>query len=262
MTMPPVVAPELPELLYLRQFFYQCPAGLFETDDAGTVHMVNPAAVRLLAPVIGRGDLSQLFPLLRRVAPELVDVIARDPGQLGPLAAGRRMLIPAGADQLITDLLDLARYREAAPHRETVRLDLLTSEAVERLRQRLPQAVIQADLRPCLVLVDPAAVEHAVSNLVDNAVKWTPPGAVVRVTVAGGQVSVADHGPGIAADDLPRIFERFYRAPAAQGLPGSGLGLAIVGRVAQANDGTVAVRTGPDGSTFTLSFRPVPAAPG
>jgi signal transduction histidine kinase len=165
-------------------------------------------------------------------------------------------------DQLITDLLDLARYREAAPHRETVRLDLLTSEAVERLRQRLPQAVIQADLRPCLVLVDPAAVEHAVSNLVDNAVKWTPPGAVVRVTVAGGQVSVADHGPGIAADDLPRIFERFYRAPAAQGLPGSGLGLAIVGRVAQANDGTVAVRTGPDGSTFTLSFRPVPAAPG
>src|ERR1700761_9643281 len=109
-------------------------------------------------------------------------------------------------DQLITDLLDLARYREAAPHRETVRLDLLTSEAVERLRQRLPQTVIRADLRPCLVLVDPAAVEHAVSNLVDNAVKWTPPGAVVRVTVAGGQVSVADHGPGIAADDLPRIF--------------------------------------------------------
>jgi two-component system sensor histidine kinase MprB len=133
---------------------------------------------------------------------------------------------------------------------------------VERLRQRLPQTVIRADLRPCLVLVDPAAVEHAVSNLVDNAVKWTPPGAVVRVTVAGGQVSVADHGPGIAAGDLPRIFERFYRAPAAQGLPGSGLGLAIVGRVAQANDGTVAVRTGADGSTFTLSFRPVPAGSG
>src|SRR6201996_7535599 len=96
MTMPPVVGPELQELLYLRQFFYQCPAGLFETDDAGLVHMVNPAAVRLLAPVIGGGDLSQLFPLLRRVAPELVDVIARDPGRLGPLAAGRRLLIPAG----------------------------------------------------------------------------------------------------------------------------------------------------------------------
>jgi serine phosphatase RsbU (regulator of sigma subunit) len=94
-----VLAPEHQELLYLRQFFYQCPAGLFETDDAGIVRMVNPAAVRLLAPIIGDGDLSQLFPLLRRVAPEMVDVITRDPGQLGPLAAGRRMLIPAGADR-------------------------------------------------------------------------------------------------------------------------------------------------------------------
>jgi PAS domain-containing protein len=93
------VAPELKELLYLRQFFYQCPAGLFETDNAGIVQMVNPAAVRLLAPVIGGGDLSQLFPLLRRVAPEMVDVIATDPGRLGPLAAGHRMLIPAGAGQ-------------------------------------------------------------------------------------------------------------------------------------------------------------------
>lgn len=94
-----VLAPEHQELLYLRQFFYQCPAGLFETDDAGIVRMVNPAAVRLLAPIIGDGDLSQLFPLLRRVAPEMVDVITREPGQLGPLAAGRRMLIPAGADR-------------------------------------------------------------------------------------------------------------------------------------------------------------------
>ena len=94
-----MLAPEHQELLYLRQFFYQCPAGLFETDDTGIVRMVNPAAVRLLAPIIGDGDLSQLFPLLRRVAPEMVDVITRDPGQLGPLAAGRRMLIPAGADR-------------------------------------------------------------------------------------------------------------------------------------------------------------------
>ena len=169
----------------------------------------------------------------------------------------------AGAlDQLITDLLDLARYRESAPHRETVRLDLLTGEAVRRLRQRWPEAVIDAELRPCLVHVDPAAVDHAVSNLIDNAIKWTPAGAAVRVAVEDGQVSVTDQGPGIAAADLPRVFERFYRAPAAQGLPGSGLGLAIVGGVAQANDGTVAVQTGPTGSTFTLSFRPVPAGSG
>jgi Stage II sporulation protein E (SpoIIE)/PAS domain len=94
-----IVAPELTELLYLRQFFYQCPAGLFETDDEGIVRMVNPAAVQLLAPIIGGDDLSQLFPLLRRVAPEMADVITVDPGRLGPLAAGRRMLVPTGADQ-------------------------------------------------------------------------------------------------------------------------------------------------------------------
>ncbi len=163
-------------------------------------------------------------------------------------------------DQLITDLLDLARYRESAPHRETVRLDLLTDEAVRRLRQRVPHAAIDTDLHPCLVHVDPAAVDHAVSNLVDNAIKWTPPDAAVRVVVENGQVSVTDHGPGIADEDLPRIFERFYRAPAARGMPGAGLGLAIVGGVAHANNGTIAVRTGPPGSTFTLTFRPLPNA--
>jgi two-component system sensor histidine kinase MprB len=163
-------------------------------------------------------------------------------------------------DQLITDLLDLARYHESAPHRETVRLDLLTDEAVRRLRQRVPAAAIDIELHPCLVHVDPAAVDHAVSNLVDNAIKWTPPGAAVRLVVEDGQVCVTDHGPGIAEEDLPHIFERFYRAPAARGMPGAGLGLAIVGGVARANNGTVEVRTGPRGSTFTLAFVPLPNA--
>jgi len=178
-------------------------------------------------------------------APALVRAAREQAGELG---------------QLITDLLDLARYHESAPHRETVRLDLLTDQAVHRLRQRAPHVVIDADLRPCLVHVDPAAVDHAVSNLVDNAVKWSPPGTAVHVVVENGQVSVTDHGPGIAHEDLPHIFERFYRAPDARGMPGAGLGLAIVGRVAQANQGTVEVRTGPGGSTFTLAFPPLPDA--
>ena len=163
-------------------------------------------------------------------------------------------------DQLITDLLDLARYHESAPHRETVRLDLLTSEAVQRVRQRMPQAAIDADLQPCLVHVDPAGVDHAICNLIDNAIKWNPPDGAVQVVVAEAQVSVSDRGPGIADQDLPRIFERFYRAPAARGLPGAGLGLAIVGSVAQANGGTIEVQTGPDGSTFTLTFPPHPGS--
>jgi len=178
-------------------------------------------------------------------APALVRAAREQAGELG---------------QLITDLLDLARYHESAPHRETVRLDLLTDQAVHRLRQRMPHAVIDAELRPCLVHVDPAAIDHAVSNLVDNAIKWSPPGTAVHVVVENGQVSVSDHGPGIAHEDLPHIFERFYRAPDARGMPGAGLGLAIVGRVAQANQGTVEVRTGPGGSTFTLAFPPLPDA--
>jgi two-component system sensor histidine kinase MprB len=165
-------------------------------------------------------------------------------------------------DQLITDLLDLARYHESAPHRETVRLDLLTDEAVRRLRQRVPDGAIDTELHPCLVHIDPAAVDHAISNLVHNAIKWTPPEATVRVVVDSGQVSVTDHGPGIADADLPHIFERFYRAAAARGMPGAGLGLAIVGGVAQANNGTVAVQTGPHGSTFRLAFPPLPSAVG
>ena len=85
------------DLLYLRQFFHQCPVGLLETDDSGAVRMVNPAAVNMLAPVIGSGDLSQLFPLLGQLAPGMIDVITRDPSRIGPLAAGQGTLIRAGA---------------------------------------------------------------------------------------------------------------------------------------------------------------------
>jgi two-component system sensor histidine kinase MprB len=157
-------------------------------------------------------------------------------------------------DRLISDLLDLARYRESAAHREAVRLDLLTGAVVGRLRSR---AVIETDLRACLVEADPGGVERAVSNLLDNAIKWSPASAPVRVAVGDGQVSVTDHGPGIRGDDLPHIFERFYRAPAARGMPGAGLGLAIVGSVAEANNATLNLQTGPDGTTFTLGFVPL-----
>jgi two-component system sensor histidine kinase MprB len=161
-------------------------------------------------------------------------------------------------DHLITDLLDLARYGESTPYRESVRLDVLTGEAVDRVQQRAPRARIVADLQPALVHVDPAGVDHAICNLIDNAIKWNSSDGAVHVVVADAYVSVTDHGPGIPDEDLPHIFERFYRAPAARAMPGAGLGLAIVARIAQANDGTVEVRTGPDGSTFVLAFPPHP----
>jgi two-component system, OmpR family, sensor histidine kinase MprB len=164
-------------------------------------------------------------------------------------------------DDLIADLLNLARYGEAAPHREAVRLDLLTADVVNRRHRPSLEVTVHADLEPCVVNVDPAAVHRAIGNLVDNAIKWSPSGGAVNVKVAAGQVSVTDEGPGVAAGDIPHIFERFYRAPAARGMPGAGLGLAIVGQVAKTNGGTAEVRTGTSGSTFTLTFPPLAAWP-
>jgi two-component system sensor histidine kinase MprB len=103
---------------------------------------------------------------------------------------------------------------------------------------------------------------RAISNLLDNAVKWSPDSAPVEVTVRDGTVTVRDHGPGIAAVDLPHVFDRFYRAAGARKLPGSGLGLAIVRQVAEAHGGTVtAERADGGGSIFTLHL-PVHSASG
>ncbi len=82
-------------------------------------------------------------------------------------------------------------------------------------------------------------IDRAVSNLLDNAAKWSPEGGVVEVLVGDGSVTVRDHGPGIAPDDLPHVFDRFYRSAQTRGMPGSGLGLAIVRHVAEAHGGSV-----------------------
>lgn len=155
---------------------------------------------------------------------------------------------------LVNDLLDLARYAELPPHQEDTRLDLLAATAVERAAGRFPAVDLRCAGRPCLVHVDPAAVERAIGNLIDNAAKWSPDRGRVSVDACGGVLTVTDTGPGIDPADLPHIFERFYRAAAADRRPGSGLGLAIVAQVAEANGGTVSVHSDDRGSRFTLRF--------
>jgi two-component system sensor histidine kinase MprB len=92
--------------------------------------------------------------------------------------------------------------------------------------------------------------------LLDNAAKWSPPGAEVEVTVRDGRLAVRDHGPGIAGEDLPYVFDRFYRARSARGMPGSGLGLAIVRQVAEAHGGeVVAERAEGGGTRMVLDLR-------
>jgi two-component system sensor histidine kinase MprB len=152
---------------------------------------------------------------------------------------------------LVGDLVDLARPREkAADPPEDLRLDAIVDCAVDRARRHAPPGIaFVVDAQPCVVHASRARLTRAVGNLLDNAVKWSPPEGTVEVTVRDGEVTVRDHGPGIAAADLPHVFDRFYRAPSARGLPGSGLGLAIVKHVADAHDGTVLAEPAPGGGT-------------
>jgi two-component system sensor histidine kinase MprB len=114
------------------------------------------------------------------------------------------------------------------------------------------------DAQPCLVRAVPARLDRAIANLLDNAVKWGPPEGPVEVGVHEGRLEVRDHGPGIAAEDLPRVFDRFYRAPSARGLPGSGLGLAIVRQTAEAHGGAVrAENDSGGGARLTLELTPL-----
>jgi two-component system sensor histidine kinase MprB len=100
----------------------------------------------------------------------------------------------------------------------------------------------------------PETLDRALGNLLDNAAKWSPADEQVEVSVQNGEVVVRDHGPGIDEEDLPYVFDRFYRAPSARGMPGSGLGLAIVRQVAQAHGGTVVAERAEDGGTI-MRFR-------
>jgi two-component system sensor histidine kinase MprB len=146
---------------------------------------------------------------------------------------------------LINDLVDLARYGETETHFEDLRLDLLAADVVERAAKRAPTLCFETRLEECFVHADPDAIERALGNLVDNAVKWSPPEGVVRVQVFAmarpgeARFSVADEGPGVPAADLPYIFDRFYRSTAARSKPGSGLGLSIVRQIAEIHGGSV-----------------------
>jgi two-component system sensor histidine kinase MprB len=154
---------------------------------------------------------------------------------------------------LIGELIELARASRpdavVEPAGE-VRLDLVTADAVERTRRNRPNVEFETDLQESLVHGAPSTIERAVANLLDNAAKWSPPGGPVEVVVRDGEVVVRDHGPGIAEEDLPYVFDRFYRSRDARGMPGSGLGLAIVKQVAESNGGSVVAEQPPDGGTL------------
>jgi two-component system, OmpR family, sensor histidine kinase MprB len=158
---------------------------------------------------------------------------------------------------LVGDLVDLSKTEIDEVEVEDVRLDLAAAGAIERARLHGVgghSSTFVLDAEPCLVRAAPARLDRAIANLLDNACKWNPSsppaggkGDPIEVRVRGGVLEVRDHGPGIAAEDLPRVFDRFYRSPTARGRPGSGLGLAIVRQVAEMHGGSVHAANDPGG---------------
>jgi len=176
-----------------------------------------------------------------------------------PVDEQRRALDEASVEldaltTLLSDLVELARGEERKLRVEDVQLDELVEGVVERAKTRAPQATFVTSLTPTKVRVDSVLLERAVSNLLDNALKYSPVGAPIEVIVRDGEVIVADHGPGVADDDMPRIFDRFYRAAASRSKPGAGLGLAIVREAAEAHGGKATVESSPKGARFTLTL--------
>jgi two-component system sensor histidine kinase MprB len=193
--------------------------------------------------------------------------------QLGPRIGSEehRRVLDEAVEQLedltslINDLIDLARGEEPNVEVEDVRLDILVEEAAQKARVRAPSTPLRMDLAPVIVQGVPARLERAVSNLIDNALKYSPPEEPVEIALHDKELTVRDHGPGIAPEDLPHIFDRFYRGAEARGRPGSGLGLAIVRLLAAQQGGAVTAEPAPGGGTLMRlrlpGLEPAPAEP-
>jgi two-component system sensor histidine kinase MprB len=164
---------------------------------------------------------------------------------------------------LVGDLAELARGDQEPSPREPLRLDLLVQDAVavQNTHGRSKDVKFELHAEPCWVEGHADRLARAVGNLLDNARKWSPPGQTVSVECRDGVVVVRDRGPGVAEEDLPHIFDRFYRSPAARGLPGSGLGLAIVAQVVRVEGGTILAENDPDGGARMSMHLPTVDAP-
>lgn len=156
---------------------------------------------------------------------------------------------------LVGDLIEAARDGRSVDTRDPLVLDELVAAAVERAQHRASELRFETRLQPYRFVGARSRLERALDNVLDNAIKWSPPGATVEVRLLGGMLTVRDHGPGIAEADLPHVFDRFYRSAAARGLPGSGLGLAIVKQTVEGHAGSVNVANADGGGTLvTLRF--------
>ena len=236
----PIETPGHDEISRLGQAFAAMTAALDESAGAQR-RLVADASHELRTP------LTSLITNL--------ELLAEQPDDPSVPALAAAALAEAGELRvLVNDLVELARDGEASLHIEDVRLDLVAERVAARAAGRAPALRFALDCRPTLVRGDPDALERAIGNLVDNALKWSPADGIVVISTAGGTVEISDNGPGIPEEDLPYIFDRFYRSAKARALPGSGLGLAIVRRITDIHDGTVEALPLRQGVMFRISL--------
>lgn len=154
---------------------------------------------------------------------------------------------------LVGDLVQLSREDKATAAPEALDFAEVVRAAIVRARRRGPGLRFDVELDPLYILGESDTLERAVTNLLDNAVKFSPPGGTIRVHLEGDVLRISDEGPGIAEEDLPHVFDRFFRSDRARSTPGTGLGLSIVAHTMQAHGGWVtAGRAAEGGAEFTL----------
>jgi two-component system sensor histidine kinase MprB len=206
-------------------------------------HLIADASHELRTPISSLRANIQTLQDAERLTPEDREGLRRDIiDELDELTS------------LVSDVVELARGARSEAARAEVHLDEIVSEAVQRTRRR-GELRFEVSLQPTVVRAEPERVNRAVSNLLDNARRWSPPDGLIEVELREGVLTVRDHGPGFAEADLPHVFERFYRAADARKLPGSGLGLAIVRQAAEAHGGYAKAENAPGGGArLRISF--------
>lgn len=162
---------------------------------------------------------------------------------------------------LVGDLVALTRDDHLQRPHELLDLSDIVMASVARAQRRGPGIAFDVDTDRSQVMGDASTLERAITNLLDNAVKFSPTGGVVKVRLHRGVVTVIDSGPGIAEEDLPHIFDRFYRSDRARNTPGTGLGLSIVQHTVEAHGGTVKASNHPHGGAQFVMRLPLAEVP-
>jgi two-component system sensor histidine kinase MprB len=235
--------------------------GALQRSLAAQRQLVSDASHELRTPLTSLRINSELLAaepgLPEAERQEILDRVVAQVAELGQLVAGVTEL--ARGDSIPRDPPG-GSPRGDPLGRGEVNFAEVVAAALAGARRDWPRATFTADLEPCLVRGHAERLKTAVRNLLDNAAKFGPPGGPVEVRLQAGELTVRDHGPGIPAGDLPRVFDRFYRAAPARGVPGSGLGLSIVRQVAAGHGGTVRAEQAAGGGTLVRFRLPVLAS--